>query len=98
MKDLIVLAAGRTLPTEVGTADDKNLENDVVNIVNVVIGLIGIVAVVVIIIGGVHYMTANGDPGKIKKAKETILYGVIGLIIVILSAAIVNFVIAKVGS
>ena len=37
-----------------------------------------------------------GDSGKVKKAKDTILYGIIGLIIALLAFAIVNFVIAKV--
>ena len=63
------------------------------NILNIVIGLLGIVAVVVIIIGGVTYMTSSGDAGKVKKAKDTILYGVIGLVVVALAYAIVNFVI-----
>ena len=38
-------------------------------------------------------MTSAGDPGKTKKAKDTILYAVIGLIICVLAFAIVNFVI-----
>ena len=75
----------------------SNLNNDIVNIVNVIIGVLGIVAVAVIILGGITYMTSNGDAKKVQKGKDIILYGVIGLIIVILSAAIVNFVIAKVA-
>ena len=46
--------------------------------------------------GGVGYMTSSGDAGKVKKAKDTILYGVIGLVIVALSFAIVNFVISNI--
>ena len=49
-------------------------------------------------IGGVGYMTSSGDAGKVKKAKDTILYGVIGLVIVALSFAIVNFVISSIIS
>ncbi len=78
-------------------AENEGLTDKIVGIVNAVIGVLGIVAVVVIILGGISYMTSNGDAAKVKKAKDTILYGVIGLIIVILSAAIVNFVIAKVA-
>ena len=74
-----------------GTAE--GLPQTILNIVNVVIGVLGIVAVLVIIIGGVQYMTSTGDAGKVKKAKDTILYGVIGLVICILAFAIVNFVI-----
>ncbi|MBO7560646.1 hypothetical protein J6T21_01225 [Candidatus Saccharibacteria bacterium] len=81
-----------------GTEEEGNgLTDKIAGIVNAIIGVLGIVAVVVIILGGISYMTSNGDATKVKKAKDTILYGVIGLVIVILSAAIVNFVIFKVA-
>lgn len=81
-------------PDETYTGGDT-LGSDVTTIINAVIGVLGIVAVVVIIIGGVTYMTSSGDAGKVKKAKDTILYGVIGLIVVALAFAIVNFVIGN---
>ena len=74
---------------------NENVVDSSVGIINAVISVLAIVAVVIIIIGGVHYMTATGDPGKIKTAKNTIIGGIIGLVIIILSTAIVNFVIAK---
>jgi len=52
----------------------------------------GIISVIVVIIGGVFYITSQGEPDKIKRAKNAILYAVIGLIISLLSFAIVNFV------
>lgn len=80
-----------------GSCNDANIggkfENTFFTIINWIMGIIGLVCVIVVIVGGVQYMTSTGDPGKVKKAKDTILYGVIGLIIVALSAAIVNFVI-----
>ena len=72
---------------------DSDFDTKVVGIVNGVIGVLGIVAVIVIIVGGVQYMTSTGDAGKVKKAKDTILYGVIGLVVCVLAFAIVNFVI-----
>ena len=81
----------------VGPETGTNLTQSVTNILNVVIGVLGIVAVIVIIIGGIQYMTSTGDAGKVKKAKDTILYGVIGLVVVILAFAIVNFVIANIN-
>ena len=80
---------------EVGDSGDKDLIGSITNILNVVIGVLGIIAVIVIILGGIQYMTSAGDPGKVKKAKDTILYGIIGLIICVLAFAIVNFVIAN---
>ena len=63
------------------------------NIFNVVIGIVGLIAVVMIVIGGISYTTSAGDSGKVKKAKDTILYGIVGLVISLLAFAIVNFVI-----
>ena len=54
--------------------------------------LIDQISVIVIIIGGVFYITSQGEPDKIKRAKNAILYAIIGLIISLLSFAIVNFV------
>ena len=64
--------------------------------ISVAIGVIGLAAVVVIILGGVTYITSQGDAGKVTKAKNTILYGVIGLVVAILAFAIVNFVLKNI--
>jgi len=80
----------------VSSSSNKNNLMDTVNtIINVIIGVIGFVAVVVIILGGVQYTTSAGDPGKVKKAKDTILYGIVGLVIALLAFAIVNFVLSS---
>ena len=60
-------------------------------ILNSIITVMGIVAVIFIVIGGVNYMTSQGDPGKLKKAKDTILYACIGLVVCALAFAIVNW-------
>ena len=79
-----------------GNGTDGDLGAIVINIVNGVVGALALVAVIVVIIGGVNYMTSSGDAGKVKKAKDTILYGVIGLIVCVLAFAIVNFVIGNI--
>ena len=74
----------------------NQLPNVIVNILNGVIAVAGVIAVIFVVVGGVQYMTSSGDAGKIKKAKDTILYAIIGLIVCVLSYAIVNFVILKI--
>lgn len=78
------------------TANKNDLMAQANTIINVVIGVIGFVAVAFIIFGGMQYTTSAGDPGKVKKAKDTILYGIIGLVVSMLAYAIVNFVLANV--
>lgn len=53
----------------------------------------GIVAVIMIVYGGIQYTTSAGNSAGVAKAKATILYSVVGLLVVILAAAIVNVVI-----
>lgn len=57
----------------------------------------GIVAVIVIILGGVRYTTSGGDASGVKAAKDTILYAVVGLVVVIAAAGITQFVISNVA-
>ena len=65
-------------------------------IINVALGVIGVAAVVMIIFGGFFYTTSQGNPANVKKGKDTILYGIIGLVIALLAFAIVNFVLGNV--
>jgi len=52
----------------------------------------GAVAVIMIIIAGFHFVTGGGNPSTITKAKNTILYSVIGLMVIIVAFAITNFI------
>ena len=75
---------------------DNGLMGIVNTIINVALGVIGLIAVVMIILGGVQYTTSSGDAAKVKKAKDTIMYGIIGLVVALLAFAIVNFVLGSV--
>lgn len=78
---------------EQGSTDKVNqLITQIINIFSVVVG---IVAVVMIIYGGLKYITSGGDSGNVTGAKNTILYAIIGLIIVALAQFIVRFILAK---
>lgn len=68
----------------------------ITNILYAIIAVTGLVSVVYIIIGGINYMTSSGDTTKVEKAKKTILYALIGMIICVLAFAIVNFTIARI--
>lgn len=64
-------------------------------IVNLLSVVVGIVAVIMIIIGGFRYVTSGGSDASVTGAKNTILYAVIGLIIVALAQLLVNFVLSN---
>ena len=90
-KDATNIAACNIDPAHKG--DD--LISDTSKIINVVLGVLGVVAVAVVIYGGFLFLTAQGDPGKIKKGKDSITWGIIGLIIALLSWSIINFVLSS---
>lgn len=62
-----------------------------------VLGLSGGIAVLFLILGGLQYITSSGNKDKAEQAKQTILYAVIGLIVIALSFVIVAFVTQNVG-
>ncbi|MEI7689538.1 MAG: hypothetical protein WCI79_01055 [Candidatus Saccharibacteria bacterium] len=67
------------------------------NGLNIAYFAIGIVAVVMIIVSGFTLFTSGGDAEAVKKAKNTIMYAVIGLVVVIIAYAITKFIIDTVG-
>lgn len=81
------------LPTDLPT---KDVPTTAQTIINVLVSAVGIVAVAVIVIGGILYVTSTGDAAKAKRAQNTILYGVVGLVVAVLAYAIVNFVLKSV--
>lgn len=65
------------------------------NGLNIAYMLAGIIAVIVIISGGIMFTISAGNSANVTKAKNMILYSVIGLVIIIGAYAITNFVIGK---
>ncbi|HET8709334.1 MAG TPA: pilin [Candidatus Saccharimonadales bacterium] len=65
------------------------------NVVNLLSVAVGIAAVIMIVIAGLKYVTSGGDTQAVAGAKHTIIYAVVGLIIVALAQVIVKFVLSK---
>jgi hypothetical protein len=61
------------------------------------LGLTAVVAVGFIVYGGFLYITAAGDDAQIKKGKEALIGAIIGIIVIGLAYAIVEFVLSAVG-
>lgn len=67
------------------------------NIVTAALMFAGITAVFFIIIGGYKFMTSGGDPKAVEGARKTIIYAVLGLVLILLSFAIVQFISISTG-
>lgn len=67
-------------------------------VINLMLFIVGVLAIFMMIYGGIRYVLSGGDNGKVKDAKNTILYAILGLIVAILGYAIVGWVVSIVGS
>lgn len=88
---------------EVDRAQSKTGNTDTVGsaarmITNTIMYIAGALAVIMIVVGGIQYVTSNGDGNKITAAKNTIMYAVIGLVVAIVAYAIVNYVIVNLSA
>ena len=68
----------------------------VTNILNIVFGIVGALTFLFIVYGGFKYVMSRGDPQATNTAKNTIIYAVVGMIITLSAAAIVNFVFGRI--
>ena len=65
------------------------------NGLNIAYFVAGIMAVIVIILAGFSFVTSGNDPGAVTKAKNAILYAVIGLVVILSAFVITQFVIGR---
>ena len=75
----------------------SGLVDSVIFLINALLVLAAIAATVYIIISGVRYMASQGDERELEQARRSLIYGVIGIIIVLLAVVIVNYFAVAVG-
>ena len=83
-------------PTDIGQKGTDRVNSIIKTTIDLFSLVVGVVAVIMVIIGGLKYITSSGDSGNITGAKNTILYAIIGLVVVALAQFIVQFVLGKV--
>ncbi len=76
---------------------EADLVDTIAQIIRVAMGFLGVIAVVIILLGGFKWMTAGGNEDKVKKAKQLIFSGIIGLVIILSAFAIASFVIEQIS-
>ena len=68
------------------SASSTNLQQ----ILQIVFGVVGALAVLFIVIAGLRFVLAQGDPQDVAKARSTIIYALVGLLIALAAEAIVS--------
>lgn len=79
------------------TASETKLNTTLKLVIDIFSLVVGVISVIMIIVGGLKYITSAGDSGNVTSAKNTILYAVIGLVVVALAQFIVRYVLSKVS-
>ena len=64
-------------------------------VVNFLIFIVGAVAVGIIVVAGLMYVLSGGNPENTRRAKDAIIYAVVGLVIAIIARLIVTFVLTR---
>jgi hypothetical protein len=96
--DMINIAQFLSAATDVkplGLPQTGANNNSIEIIIRIVLAIAGALALLIITLSGFRYITSAGDPQKMSKAKNGIVYALIGLVIAILAQSLVAFVVTK---
>lgn len=76
---------------------DPILGNDgiIINVANYIAWFAGAIAVIMIIFAAFRFVKSSGDSAKVTAARETIIYALVGLVVIVLARVITGFVISK---
>jgi len=84
--------------SQVCDSQTDDIATTVRGVINILLFIVGAISVIMVIIGGILYTISAGDASKITKAKDTLLYAIVGLVVSFLAYAIVNWVITALPS
>lgn len=85
---------GEINPNQTGCAASNGQISRLIRIVLNMLSIIaGIIAVIMIIVSGFKYVTSQGDANQISSAKKSLIYAIVGIVIVAFAQIIVQFVI-----
>lgn len=75
--------------------NSRTIEDVIKIIVNTLLFLAGVVSVIVIIIAGIRMTASSGNADSMAKARNSIIFAALGVVVTIAAYSIVNFVILR---
>lgn len=85
------------IPDVVGNGGPTDLKGAIITVIQAVLNLLGLIAVVVVIVAGIRLVIGGQEEGQREKARNAILYAVIGLVIIVLAKVLIDFVLGSLG-
>lgn len=93
MMNLLNNFAASLIPQNTLPKVDAN--NALANGISIFFGILGAIAFLVIVIAGLNMVLSEGNPDKVSRAKNTIIYAAVGLVIAASASLIVSAVLNK---
>ncbi|HCR80950.1 MAG: hypothetical protein UY47_C0003G0009 [Parcubacteria group bacterium GW2011_GWB1_49_7] len=82
---------------ETGEAALENLESFISNLIGFMTVLASLFFVVYFVLGAFEWITSGGDKGKLEKARNRMLYGVLGMVIIVASYSLLGLLSGIIG-
>ena len=79
-----------------GQSSDNPVVDTLTIVINILSFIAGVLAVFLVMYGGFKYIVSAGDAGKVTSAKNTILYALVGIVVVVISRQLILFILSKV--
>lgn len=95
VKDNQPSSSSQLFPVPNGIPQTKTDSNTIQTISNLVFGLLGGISVLIIVIAGLRFVINQGNPQEVTKARNTIIYALLGLVVALSAWTIVSFVLGK---
>ena len=76
----------------VDATDTDSIRTGILEILDIILSYMALIAVIVVVIAGIQLVVSGGEEQAKDKAKKSIFYAIIGLVVILLAQAIVGFV------
>ena len=91
------VTGGLTSPTRPTGVPGGTLLDTITFVINIVLYLVGAIALLMLVYGGFMYIISGGNEDTIEKAKKILTYAIVGVVVVIISYVVVNFLVAEIA-
>ena len=95
LTQLYIFAAGKLGEAKNLYLPSKDFDTQFKDVMYLIYAVAGVIAVIVIIVAGIQFSLAGGNPQTVSKAKNAIIYSLVGLIVVASAFMITNFVMGR---
>ena len=86
--------------SQVGAEDNPLVgEAGIIYRITTIVSIVaGFAAIIMVILGGIRFITSGGDPNNVKSARNTVLYALVGIVVIVLARMLILFVINEYSS